>query len=357
MNRKTLVLVALALLVGATSAFAQTRAFQNMGAGKAMDVSADGTLVGGNDGSGGYLANNGVKTVYGGSVAGVEYVGGVPTAVGSSGGAAIGQAGAWSALPLAGGTTAWTPTGIGVGASDYWVSGTGGSAASLYTNSAGTTAVVGGPAVNTGSRLTEVSNTGAYAGAANYTGNAWNAYYGSPNAWLNTDAGSAGPGVQGEAYSISSDGQVKVGWGWAADGGWTATYWDNADGNVPHLLPQFRSTIDDYWWTEATACNADGSFIGALSIPSSMQEVAWVWDATNGRRSVESWLVNEMGVASSEISGWVFEHITGISDDGLSMCGWGLYNGVETGWSYSVVPEPATMMLLGIGGLLLRRRR
>jgi hypothetical protein len=56
------------------------------------------------------------------------------------------------------------------------------------------------------------------------------------------------------------------------------------------------------------------------------------------------------------LNGWILKEVVGISDDGLTMIGRGINpEGVEQDW-ICTVPEPCTVLLLGLGGLLIKRR-
>jgi len=80
---------------------------------------------------------------------------------------------------------------------------------------------------------------------------------------------------------------------------------------------------------------------------------AFIWDASNGMRNLVDVLVNDFGL---DLTGWSVREATGISDDGLSIVGYGYHEGNAEGW-IATIPEPATVCLLGLGGLGLLRRR
>ena len=82
---------------------------------------------------------------------------------------------------------------------------------------------------------------------------------------------------------------------------------------------------------------------------------AFLWDATNGMQQLADVLVNEYGL---DLTSWTLEEARGISDDGLTIVGWGTNPTGNTEAWIAVSPEPSTALLLGFGlaGLALMRR-
>jgi len=105
------------------------------------------------------------------------------------------------------------------------------------------------------------------------------------------------------------------------------------------------------FWSYAGDVSADGSVIVGGGTTDFGRE-AFIWDAENGMRNFGDVLVNDCGL---DLTGWTLRYATGISADGLTIVGWGLGpNGTE-GW-IATIPEPATVLMLGFGGLMLRRK-
>lgn len=70
--------------------------------------------------------------------------------------------------------------------------------------------------------------------------------------------------------------------------------------------------------------------------------------------NLQDWLTNEYGL---DLTGWSLKTARGISDDGLTIVGWGDdLQGDTQGWIVSL-PEPTTLSLLALGGLALMKRK
>jgi uncharacterized membrane protein len=105
----------------------------------------------------------------------------------------------------------------------------------------------------------------------------------------------------------------------------------------------------------ALGVSGDGSVIvGGSDSASDWQ--AFIWDATHGMRSLKEVLENDYGL---DLKGWQLHEsvATGISADGCTIVGYGINpDGYGEAW-IATMPEPATLSLLAVGGLMVLRRR
>ncbi len=152
-----------------------------------------------------------------------------------------------------------------------------------------------------------------------------------------------GGGVNSKAFDVSADGSVVIGFS-DSTSGLEVFRWTQSTGMV---------SLAEGVWGKAYGTSADGSVVvGRADLGTGVE--AFVCDDTNGMRSLRSLLVDDYGL---DLTSWILYDAQSISDDGLTIVGYG-YNplGDTEAW-IAVIPEPATLSLLVLGGLALIRRR
>ena len=152
-----------------------------------------------------------------------------------------------------------------------------------------------------------------------------------------------------EANDTSADGSVVVGYGNSpVRRGNEAFRWTEEGGMVG--LGRFPGTYSNSY---ATAISADGSVVVGGSSSDGF-DAAFVWDEENGMRVLLD-ILSQQGI---DMQGWVLQEASNISDDGLTIVGFGKNPlGYTEAW-IATIPEPSTALLISLGliGLGVRRR-
>jgi uncharacterized membrane protein len=94
---------------------------------------------------------------------------------------------------------------------------------------------------------------------------------------------------------------------------------------------------------EAISTSADGSIVVGYDSAS-----AFAWTTNDGRKNLSQYL-SDLGV---DVSGWSLEKAEGISYDGSTIVGQGVFNGTRQAF-VAMIPEPSSVSLFLAGGLLL----
>ena len=159
------------------------------------------------------------------------------------------------------------------------------------------------------------------------------------------------------AVDVSTDGTVVVGSAHRHLPHTTSTLteafvWTEQTGMVG--LGPFSEDSNKVLLSDAKGVSGDGKLIVGLTTTSTGDDVPFIWDADHGMRLLEDFLVDQ---CSLDLSDWDLRRVTGISEDGLTIVGYGYGpSGQQEGW-VAVIPEPTTLSLLALGGLALMRRR
>ncbi len=204
--------------------------------------------------------------------------------------------------------------------------------------------------------------------------------------------------TSGTAFAVSADGTIAVGTSYSSNGN-EAVYWNTQDGGV-HSLGYLS---ESHYGQRASNISPDGSMIvgwesghvyegvygyqeaflwedgemvdlGRLDVYSNnshafavsnteivvgMAEIdnhehAFIWDEFLGMRELKQVLTGDYGL---DLTGWQLQEAYDISADGNVIVGAGINpDGYREAW-VATIPEPCTILLLGMGGLLINRKK
>jgi hypothetical protein len=163
---------------------------------------------------------------------------------------------------------------------------------------------------------------------------------------------------------ISPDGQFITGMAMSSvnTGSYEAFGWTGDDGIFP------LGFVDGTNWSAGMSTGqiggknvvvgGAGSQLSGGWIPQipSADERAFIWIEDEGSMvELQGLLENQLGI---DLQGWTLNRATDISPDGTHIAGIGMSPmGEMGGWVVTMVPEPATMCFLAMGGLAVIRRR
>ena len=171
--------------------------------------------------------------------------------------------------------------------------------------------------------------------------------------WTSTDGlvglGDLSGGIfSSGANAVSADGSTIVGQSQSGSSPSNEAFrWTSTDGMVG-----LGALSGGSFYSTANAVSADGSIIVGQSNSGGYE--AFIWNADDGMQSLKDVLANDYSI---DMTGWTLSMATGISSDGLKIVGYGTNpNGLNEGW-VATIPEPATVLLLGLGGVALLRKR
>ena len=123
-------------------------------------------------------------------------------------------------------------------------------------------------------------------------------------------------------------------------------YSDGSTHAIEGLTGHISSSLSDI--------TADGSIAVGYGYAQGYEYDAIIWDEINGTQLLKSFLENNWGL---DLTDWSLRRAYGISEDGTMIYGNGVDpDGNGTYW-IAEIPEPATILLFGIGGITLIKNR
>ena len=162
-----------------------------------------------------------------------------------------------------------------------------------------------------------------------------------------------GGSFYGSAGGMSPDGSTIVGHSSSlasGSSGREACRWTSAGVMGLGDLPGGR------FYSIGYGVSADGWTIVGQGDIGTYEYRAFIWDHGT-MRNLRDVLVTDFGLAE-ELEGWTLWDATDISDDGLTITGYGFNpSGDGEAWVAHIVPEPGTLCLVLLGGTVALRRR
>jgi probable HAF family extracellular repeat protein len=152
--------------------------------------------------------------------------------------------------------------------------------------------------------------------------------------------------TQSDARAVSQDGLAVV--GDVLDAGRRKAFLWTSLGGMEEIVDS-NPMVNRH---KGNAVNGDGTVIGGSRGYGAIDE-AFIWTRLDGVRSVSSILTNDYGL---NIDGWELSTVTGISDDGDVITGFGFDpQGQQQAW-VAVVPAPSIATLLVAAGFVSQKR-
>jgi uncharacterized membrane protein len=161
------------------------------------------------------------------------------------------------------------------------------------------------------------------------------------------------------AIGVSTDGSVIVGNGlaWVIDINqwidfiWEAFYWLDTEGMI-----ELGSFVEESGESYAFDVSGDGSIVVGcywMSGFGSTYDCAFIWDEIHGTRDFKYVLENDYGL---DLTGWHLGVAFSMSADGQTIVGMGRNpDGYDEAW-IATIPEPATILLMGLGAMLISKK-
>ncbi len=131
------------------------------------------------------------------------------------------------------------------------------------------------------------------------------------------------------AHQISADGLVVVGSSFSPDG-MQAFRWQSC------VMIGLGDLPGGGFYSTALGVSGDGSLVVGSSLSTSGEE-AFIWDINNGMMNLRDVLQADYGV---DLTGWTLSSATGISDEGLTIVGYGINPEADTEAWIVKLPKP-----------------
>jgi probable HAF family extracellular repeat protein len=158
----------------------------------------------------------------------------------------------------------------------------------------------------------------------------------------NIDLGTLGGGGS-QAFSINESSQI-VGWAYNSSGYHRACLFDSTGGGANKDL----GSIAGYNYSFAECINDNGQIVGEAMISDYSTYHACLFDPTGQGRNVD------LNALIDPSLGWTLSFAYGINNNGW-IEGQGIHNGQTR--AFLLIPEPATLLIFGLGSLAAMRRR